>query len=92
MIAAAPHDENVDLWCLGVLLYEFLVGQPPFMSEGTNETYRRIKLVDLKFPPNVSDEAKDLVVKLLQKEPSKRLPLDQVISHPFVTKNYNPAL
>lgn len=45
------HDEKVDLWSLGVLMYEFIVGAPPFEAEGHTQTYRRISRVDLKFPP-----------------------------------------
>ena len=42
---------QVDLWSLGVLTYEFLVGKPPFEAENNNETYRRITKVDLKSVP-----------------------------------------
>ena len=45
------HDAAVDLWSLGVLMFEFLVGTPPFEAEGHTQTYRRISRVDLKFPP-----------------------------------------
>jgi len=38
MVEGHSHDRAVDLWCLGVLLFEFLVGKPPFESEDTNET------------------------------------------------------
>ena len=41
---------QVDLWALGVLCYEFLVGKPPFEAEGNHETYRRITKVDLPRP------------------------------------------
>ena len=42
MIAQKPYNEMVDLWCIGVLCYELLVGKPPFESSTSSETYRRI--------------------------------------------------
>lgn len=44
------HDNTVDIWSLGVLAYEFLVGVPPFEAEGHDATYRRISRVDLQWP------------------------------------------
>ncbi|XP_073903009.1 aurora kinase B isoform X2 [Castor canadensis] len=84
MIEGRMHNEKVDLWCIGVLCYELLVGNPPFESASHNETYRRIVKVDLKFPPSVSQGAQDLISKLLKHNPSERLPLAQVLTHPWV--------
>ena len=42
MIEGRTYDEKVDLWCIGVLCYELLAGNPPFESASTSETYRRI--------------------------------------------------
>lgn len=42
MIERRTYNETVDLWCIGVLCYELLVGNPPFESHSHNETYRRI--------------------------------------------------
>jgi len=84
MIEGAMHDEKVDLWSLGVLTYEFLVGKPPFEAESNNETYRRITKVDLRFPVHVSTEAKDLISRLLRKEPNERLTLSEVMKHPWI--------
>ena len=50
MIDGREHDEMVDVWSLGVLMYEFLVGSPPFEDAGHNATYRSISRVDLRFP------------------------------------------
>jgi serine/threonine protein kinase len=87
MIEGKEHDNGVDLWCLGVLCYEFLVGQPPFMAEQNNETFRRIRNVELSFPEHVSADAKDLIRKLLVKESSSRLDLNGVLKHRWIVKN-----
>ncbi|XP_052613947.1 aurora kinase B isoform X2 [Peromyscus californicus insignis] len=84
MIEGRMHNEMVDLWCIGVLCYELMVGNPPFESPSHSETYRRIVKVDLKFPPSVPEGAQDLISKLLKHNPSERLPLAQVAAHPWV--------
>lgn len=47
MIEGKTHDEKVDLWSLGVLCYEFLVGNPPFETKSHEETYRKISRVSV---------------------------------------------
>ncbi|DBA98110.1 hypothetical protein WJX77_005634 [Trebouxia sp. C0004] len=86
MVQGLDHDSAVDVWSLGVLCYEFLFGQPPFEAEGHSNTYKRILRVDLKFPAEipVSSGARDLIRKLLVKDPTQRLPLQQVIQHPWI--------
>ena len=54
MVEGRTHDEKVDLWCLGVLCYELLVGHPPFESTSHAETYRRITKVGDPPPPSSS--------------------------------------
>lgn len=49
MIEGKTHDEKVDLWSLGVLCYEFLVGRPPFETKSHEETYRKISRVSDMF-------------------------------------------
>eukprot|EP00887_Chlorella_sp_A99_P006134 scaffold22.g6134.t1 len=94
MVEGSPHDSCVDVWSLGVLAYEFLHGQPPFEAAGHSETYKRILKVDLRFPgtPPISDGAKDLIRKLLVKNPQQRLPLDKVLEHPWIKANTDPAV
>lgn len=84
MIEGRTYDEKVDLWCIGVLCYELLVGNPPFESSTHNETYKRILKVDLRFPQSVPVGAQDLISKLLRYHPSERLNLDQILKHRWV--------
>jgi serine/threonine protein kinase len=65
MVEGKEHNAKVDLWALGVLAYEFLVGTPPFEDlNGSQATYRRIRNVDLHVPPHVSPEATDLIKRV----------------------------
>nr|CCA19686.1 auroralike protein kinase putative [Albugo laibachii Nc14] len=84
MIENKPHDENVDIWTLGVLMYEFLVGAPPFEAAGNTETYKRIASVDLQFPNHVSAPARDLLQKILQRDPQLRISLPNLLQHPWI--------
>ncbi|XP_077388981.1 aurora kinase B [Festucalex cinctus] len=87
MIEGCTHSEKVDLWCIGVLCYECLVGNPPFETGSQTDTYKRIMKVDLKFPNVVSEGARDLISKLLRHSPSNRLPLQRVMDHPWVRQH-----
>ncbi|XP_037373152.1 aurora kinase C [Talpa occidentalis] len=84
MIEGRTYNETVDLWCIGVLCYELLVGNPPFESPTHNETYRRIVKVDVRFPPSLPQGAQDLISSLLRYQPSERLPLARILAHPWV--------
>uniref|UniRef100_A0A8C5KPE3 non-specific serine/threonine protein kinase n=1 Tax=Jaculus jaculus TaxID=51337 RepID=A0A8C5KPE3_JACJA len=84
MIEGKTYDEKVDLWCIGVLCYELLVGNPPFESSSHNETYRRIVKVDVRYPLSLPVGAQDLISKLLRYHPSERLTLAQIQKHPWV--------
>lgn len=88
MVEGRDHDEKVDIWSLGVLLFEFLYGCPPFEAEGHSATYRRISRVDLRFPqrPEVSEDAKDLIRRLLVKDPNQRMALRDIPKHPWVQR------
>lgn len=89
MIAGTEHDAGVDIWSLGVLCYEFIVGNPPFEAEGHSQTYQRISQVDLHFPAGISKEGRSFVQALLQKEPQKRMPLRQVPDHPWIAMHHS---
>ncbi|KAL1873970.1 hypothetical protein VTK73DRAFT_671 [Phialemonium thermophilum] len=80
------YNEKVDLWSLGVLTYEFLVGEAPF-EDTKAMTERRIARADMTIPSFVSPEARDLIKRLLVLDPEKRLPLEDVEQHPWILKH-----
>lgn len=86
MVQRKVYDKNVDLWCLGVLTYEFLVGNPPFETEGAEATYDKIVRVSYTVPDYVSSLARDFIARLLRKEPSQRMPLKAARLHEWILK------
>merc|ERR1719336_2818174 len=73
IIAHKGHSFAVDWWSLGILLYELTVGIPPFYSSNVNEMYQKIQQDYVKFPPNITEQCKELVLKLLERNPKDRL-------------------
>jgi len=101
MVEGVAHDYRVDIWSLGVLCYEFccgnyliefiyLLGKPPFETDTYEDTYRRIKNVDLVFPNYLSEEVKDLLSRLLVHNPAERISLQEVLKHPWILKHNSP--
>jgi len=80
------YNEKVDLWSLGVLMYEFLVGEAPF-EDTPVMTQRRITRCEMTIPSFVSSDAKDLIKRLLVLDPEKRIPLEQVQKHDWIIKH-----
>jgi serine/threonine protein kinase len=86
MIRGEGHNESLDMWEMGVLLYEMVIGKSPFGSNSQETTCRMILKVDLKFPAGVDPDAQDLITKLCRLRPADRLTAKQAKEHTFITK------
>ena len=103
------HSFEADIWSLGALIYQCLVGKPPFDDQGqrrrnkTNlfftfptfldvlSTLKRVANVRYILPEGLSNEAKDLINRILQKDAKKRLTLIQIRTHPFFLKRHSTS-
>ena len=86
-IIKRKYDEKCDLWSIGVILYILLTGRPPFDGNDDDEILENVKkgVYDKwAYPfPLLSAHAKDLIFKLLQYDPKKRLSAEEAIEHPW---------
>lgn len=82
---------ETDIWSLGCLLYTLLVGTPPFETLNMQKTFKRIEVGEYYMPKNLSPEAKDLIRRMLRKDPQERISLNDVLSHPFFQKLFVSA-
>lgn len=83
--------EKSDIWSCGIILYVMLCGYLPFLGNKESQTISQIINKEPEFPEKewekVSQEAKDLVIRLLNKDPNKRPMAPEVIMHPWIQAN-----
>lgn len=65
MVKRQSYNEKVDVWALGIICYELLVGVPPFESIGFPLTIQRIVLDEVMIPDYVSKEARDIIIMVI---------------------------
>jgi len=83
------YDQKADIWSLGTICYEMLIGAPPFDATSYEELVSKIQKGDYKIPNNLklSKEAISFINGMLQHNPQKRLNIDQLANHNFLMKN-----
>jgi len=93
VLSGQNYDQSSDMWSLGIILYTLLCGFPPFFDANNNmkNLHHLIKKAKFDFPAtfwsDISSEAKDLISKLIVKDPKSRLTAEQVLSQPWVVKD-----
>uniref|UniRef100_A0A8C3CZ92 calcium/calmodulin-dependent protein kinase n=1 Tax=Cairina moschata TaxID=8855 RepID=A0A8C3CZ92_CAIMO len=79
----------LDVWAMGITLYCFVYGKCPFIDEYILGLHNRIKNKPVEFPEEaqISDELKDLILRMLDKNPETRITVPEIKVHPWLTKS-----
>ena len=92
IIREQPHDEKVDIWCIGVLLFELTTGTLPFQGETIEALKNNILNLKISWPKDINLDAKNLIIKILKVEPDQRISLIDMIQHDYFTKHIKDPL
>ncbi|CAM9504592.1 unnamed protein product, partial [Ectocarpus fasciculatus] len=92
LVKEQPYDLTVDLWSLGVILYELLVGQPPFYTNSIYSLINHIVKDPVQYPADISPDLRSFLQGLLRKDPRQRLSWPELLRHPFVRETEEDRL
>ena len=81
------YNEKVDIWSLGTICYEMLVGHKPFNGKSMDELFQKVKNGTYSLPLSLSKEVVSFINGMLQQDPNKRLTANQLLYHDFLRKH-----
>ncbi|KAK7258633.1 hypothetical protein RIF29_24214 [Crotalaria pallida] len=88
VLLGREYNEKVDVWSSGVIMYIMLGGIPPFFGDTASQIFESVVRGNLRFPTkifrNVSSSAKDLMRKMICRDPSRRISAEQALRHPWI--------
>ena len=92
MVFESGHNEKVDIWCIGVLLFELSTGKVPFEGDDYTTVKYNISHLNIAWPSDIEPDVKDLVSKILKKNPEERISIEKILSHNFFNKYFPNAV
>ncbi|KAM7285288.1 serine/threonine-protein kinase ULK3 [Ixodes scapularis] len=94
MLLSDHYDNKVDLWSVGIIMYECLFGSAPYSSPTFEEVAAKIRTNEpIKLPEGmaISDSCADLLLRLLERDPDRRINFEEFFTHPFVDLEHLPT-
>ena len=94
MLLKKGHDTRVDIWSIGILMFELLSGYSPFVAKSNQELYQNIRRLKIQWPKDMPPLAKNLISKILKLNPADRPSFDEILNHQWFkqTKIIKPLL
>ena len=94
MLMKKGHDTRVDIWSIGVLMFELLAGYSPFVAKNNQDLYQNIRRLKIQWPKDMPPLAKNLIGKILKLNPLDRPSLQDILDHQWFkqTKMIKPLL
>ncbi|CAF0932547.1 unnamed protein product [Adineta ricciae] len=90
VIRSLQYDGKADLWSIGTIMYQCLTGKAPFQAQtpqALKQYYERNVNLAPSIPPSTSPELKDLIVRILKRNPKERIDYEDFFNHPFLAKS-----
>lgn len=84
MFQKEGHDQQIDVWSIGVLTYELVNGKPPFEGQDMKETQDRVTNMIIEYPTSFSGELVHFIKGLLKLKPAERFKLEEALEHPWL--------
>ena len=94
MLLKKGHDTRVDIWSIGILMFELLSGYSPFVAKSNQELYQNIRRLKIQWPKDMPPLAKNLITKILKLNPLDRPSFEEILDHQWFrqTKMIKPLL
>jgi aurora kinase len=94
MLLKKGHDTRVDIWSVGILMFELLAGYSPFVAKNNQDLYQNIRRLKIQWPKDMPPLAKNLIGKILKLNPLDRPTLQEILDHQWFkqTKIIKPLL
>ena len=85
MLLKKGYDTRVDIWAIGILIFELMVGRPPFRSDPQHSMEDNIIHLRINWPKSMNLNARNLITKILKVDPQQRPTLEEILNHQFIT-------